>query len=108
MATLTWLGHASFRLDTDGGKRIYVDPWLSGPTCPDSEREPERADVIAVTHGHGDHVGDVAALQQKLGLQGDRDGRADGRGSRRTASRRTRSSRSTRAGRSSSTASASR
>ena len=40
MATLTWLGHASFRLDTDGGKRIYVDPWLSGPTCPDSEREP--------------------------------------------------------------------
>jgi L-ascorbate metabolism protein UlaG (beta-lactamase superfamily) len=67
MATLTWLGHASFRLDTDGGKRIYVDPWLSGPTCPDSEREPERADVIAVTHGHGDHAGDVASLQQKLG-----------------------------------------
>ena len=30
MATLTWLGHASFRLDTDDGKRIYVDPWLSG------------------------------------------------------------------------------
>ena len=69
MATLTWLGHASFRLDTDGGKRIYVDPWLSGPTCPDSEREPERADVIAVTHGHGDHVGDVVALQQKLGCK---------------------------------------
>jgi Predicted Zn-dependent hydrolases of the beta-lactamase fold len=60
MATLTWLGHASFRLDTDGGKRIYVDPWLSGPTCPDSEREPERADVIALTHGHGDHAGDAS------------------------------------------------
>ena len=57
MASLTWLGHASFRLDTDDGKRIYVDPWLSGPTCPDAEKEPERADVIAVTHGHGDHVG---------------------------------------------------
>ena len=43
MATLTWLGHASFRLDTDGGKRIYVDPWLTGPTrCPDS-REGARA-----------------------------------------------------------------
>jgi L-ascorbate metabolism protein UlaG (beta-lactamase superfamily) len=66
---LTWLGHASFRLDTTGGKRIYVDPWTSGPTCPDSEREPERADVIAVTHGHGDHVGDVIALQQKLGCK---------------------------------------
>ena len=34
MASLTWLGHASFRLDTDDGKRIYVDPWVSGPTLP--------------------------------------------------------------------------
>src|SRR5205823_344069 len=49
--SLTWLGHASFRLDTPGGKRVYLDPWLSGPTCPDSEREPERIDAIAVTHG---------------------------------------------------------
>ena len=47
MATLTWLGHASFRLDTDGGKRIYVDPFLGDPTCPDGEREPERVDAIA-------------------------------------------------------------
>ena len=33
----------------------------------DSEKEPERADVIAVTHGHGDHVADVASVQQKTG-----------------------------------------
>ena len=59
MASVTWLGHGSFRLDTSDGKRVYVDPWLSGPTTPDSEKEPERADVIAVTHGHGDHVADV-------------------------------------------------
>jgi L-ascorbate metabolism protein UlaG (beta-lactamase superfamily) len=67
MASLTWLGHASFRLDTDGGKRIYVDPWLSGPTCPDSEREPERIDAIAVTHGHGDHASDAVGLNAKFG-----------------------------------------
>jgi L-ascorbate metabolism protein UlaG (beta-lactamase superfamily) len=67
VASLTWLGHASFRLDTQDGKRIYVDPWVSGPTCPDGEREPERADLIAVTHGHGDHSSDVVALQQRLG-----------------------------------------
>jgi L-ascorbate metabolism protein UlaG (beta-lactamase superfamily) len=67
MASLTWLGHASFRLDTDGGKRIYIDPFLTGPTCPDDEREPERADAIGLTHGHGDHAGEAVALQAKLG-----------------------------------------
>jgi L-ascorbate metabolism protein UlaG (beta-lactamase superfamily) len=66
MASLTWLGHASFRLDTLGGRRIYVDPWLSGPTCPEGEKEPERIDVIAITHGHGDHVGDTVALKARF------------------------------------------
>jgi L-ascorbate metabolism protein UlaG (beta-lactamase superfamily) len=65
-ATLTWLGHASFRLDTSGGKRVYVDPWLGNPKCPDSEKEPERIDVIALTHGHGDHVGETVELSKKF------------------------------------------
>ena len=69
LASLTWLGHASFRLDTDNGKRIYVDPWVSGPTCPESEKSPERADAIYLTHGHGDHSGDVVALHEKLGCK---------------------------------------
>src|SRR5215471_11345894 len=69
MATsLTWLGHASFRVDSPGGKRIYVDPFLNGnPKTPDSEKEPERCDLIVVTHGHGDHVGDVATIHGKFG-----------------------------------------
>jgi L-ascorbate metabolism protein UlaG (beta-lactamase superfamily) len=66
-ATLTWLGHASFRLDTPGGKRVYVDPWLDNPKCPDSEKDPDRCDAIAVTHGHGDHVGSVVDLTKKHG-----------------------------------------
>jgi L-ascorbate metabolism protein UlaG (beta-lactamase superfamily) len=66
--TLTWLGHSAFRLDTAQGKRVYVDPFLHGnPTCPESERDPERADIVAVTHGHGDHVGDTVAIAQKHG-----------------------------------------
>jgi L-ascorbate metabolism protein UlaG (beta-lactamase superfamily) len=64
---LTWLGHAAFRLDSPGGKRIYVDPFLSGnPKCPDAEKDPERVDLIAVTHGHGDHVGDTVELWKKF------------------------------------------
>jgi L-ascorbate metabolism protein UlaG (beta-lactamase superfamily) len=67
MATLTWLGHASFRIETDDGKRIYVDPFLQhNPKTPDGEKEPERVDVIAVTHGHGDHTGDVVELSKRF------------------------------------------
>lgn len=66
--TFTWLGHSALRLDTPAGTRVYVDPFLSGnPACPASELEPERCDLIAVTHGHGDHVGDAVALHQRFG-----------------------------------------
>jgi L-ascorbate metabolism protein UlaG (beta-lactamase superfamily) len=62
---LTWLGHGGFRLDTPGGKRIYVDPWLDNPNCPQSEKQPERIDVLAITHGHGDHVGSAVDLGKR-------------------------------------------
>jgi L-ascorbate metabolism protein UlaG (beta-lactamase superfamily) len=65
---LTWLGHASFRLDTADEKRIYIDPFLNGnPKCPEDEKQPERADIIGVTHGHGDHVGDTVDIAKKHG-----------------------------------------
>ena len=64
---LTWLGHAAFRLDA-AGKRIYIDPCLNGnPKCPEAEQTPERVDVIAITHGHGDHVGDTVELAKQHG-----------------------------------------
>ena len=67
MATLTWLGHAAFRIDSDRGKRIYVDPFLQGnPKTPADEKSPERADIIAVTHGHSDHAGEVADLSKRF------------------------------------------
>ena len=67
-ASITWLGHASFRIDTPGGKRIYVDPFLSGnPKTPDAEKAPERCDLIVLTHGHGDHLGDTIALHGEFG-----------------------------------------
>jgi L-ascorbate metabolism protein UlaG (beta-lactamase superfamily) len=67
MASLTWLGHASFLLESDEGKRVYVDPFLNGnPKTPENLKDPERVDIIALTHGHGDHVGDTVALSQKF------------------------------------------
>ena len=65
MAALTWFGHAAFLLESDAGKRIYVDPFLTGnPKTPENLKSPEDVDVIAVTHGHADHVGDTVELSR--------------------------------------------
>src|SRR4051794_41799011 len=69
-ASLTWLGHAAFRIDSPGGKRIYVDPWLTGnPKAPESVQSPDGVDIIALTHGHGDHVGDTVRLAKEFGAE---------------------------------------
>jgi L-ascorbate metabolism protein UlaG (beta-lactamase superfamily) len=62
---LTWLGHASFRLDGASGKCVYIDPWLDNPKCPEGEREVNKVDVIAITHAHSDHVGSVIDLAKE-------------------------------------------
>jgi L-ascorbate metabolism protein UlaG (beta-lactamase superfamily) len=59
---VTWLGHAAFRVDSPGGKRIYIDPWLDNPSCPDAEKSPERVDILVLTHGHGDHANGAPEL----------------------------------------------
>jgi L-ascorbate metabolism protein UlaG (beta-lactamase superfamily) len=66
--TITWLGHATFMIDTPGGKRIVIDPFLEGnPACPPHLKQIDRCDLILVTHGHGDHVADALPLSQRTG-----------------------------------------
>jgi L-ascorbate metabolism protein UlaG (beta-lactamase superfamily) len=63
---LTWLGHATFRFETPGGKTILVDPWVMGnPMCPDSEKDFKKLDVMLCTHGHFDHIGDAVEIAKK-------------------------------------------
>jgi len=60
---LTWLGHATFRIETPEGRTIYVDPWIGGnPMCPESEKKVKKADALVITHGHFDHIADAAEL----------------------------------------------
>ena len=62
-STLTWLGHASIRLTLPDERVVLIDPWLTdNPSCPDDLKNPSRCDVSLLTHGHGDHVGDVKKL----------------------------------------------
>jgi L-ascorbate metabolism protein UlaG (beta-lactamase superfamily) len=65
---IQWLGHASFLVETHLGKRIYVDPWIKqNPVCPITLEEVQQADIVCVTHGHDDHLGDSIEIVQKTG-----------------------------------------
>jgi L-ascorbate metabolism protein UlaG (beta-lactamase superfamily) len=64
---LTWLGHATFRFETPGGKTILIDPWvMNNPMCPEKEKTLKKLDVMLVTHAHGDHIGDAVEIGTRL------------------------------------------
>ncbi len=63
-----FLGHASFRFTVPDGQVIYFDPWLDdNPVCAVSLGDISEADVVCVTHGHVDHLGDAIELVKKTG-----------------------------------------
>jgi L-ascorbate metabolism protein UlaG (beta-lactamase superfamily) len=66
---LTWLGHATFRMETPEGKVLYVDPWVGGnPMCPAHEKNVSKLDVLVITHGHFDHIADAVELGKRDGV----------------------------------------
>ncbi len=66
----TWLGHATFLLTSPGGKRILFDPWVTGnPKSPESAKKLGQLDLILVTHGHSDHIGDAVPIGRSSGAQ---------------------------------------
>jgi L-ascorbate metabolism protein UlaG (beta-lactamase superfamily) len=64
---LTWLGHATFLITTPSGKSVLIDPWLTGnPSCPESLKKLRALDIMLITHGHNDHLGDAVALAKQF------------------------------------------
>jgi L-ascorbate metabolism protein UlaG (beta-lactamase superfamily) len=61
-----WLGHACLLIESDG-KRVLIDPFLSGNPMAAAKPDEVEADVILVSHGHEDHLGDTLAIARRTG-----------------------------------------
>jgi L-ascorbate metabolism protein UlaG (beta-lactamase superfamily) len=70
ITTLTWYGHAAFKIVTPSGHVLLLDPWIANPSNPNGKQDVEslkKADYILVTHGHFDHVGDAVEIAKRTG-----------------------------------------
>ncbi len=65
---LTFLGHSTLHLRTPGGVNVLLDAWVrSNPACPEDKKNVGPLDLILVTHGHLDHIGDLVPLARESG-----------------------------------------
>jgi L-ascorbate metabolism protein UlaG (beta-lactamase superfamily) len=67
---LTWYGHAAFKIKTATGKILLIDPWITNPASARGEEELAklgRVDLVLITHGHSDHVGNAVEIGKRTG-----------------------------------------
>jgi len=62
---ITSLGHSAFLLE--GRDRILIDPFLTGNPMASTTADKVDCDIICVTHGHGDHLGDAVDIARRTG-----------------------------------------
>jgi len=67
-SAITWLGHAVVQITTAQGTEILIDPFIEhNPKYPKSYKLPNKLDLLLLTHGHGDHIGDAVSVAKAHG-----------------------------------------
>jgi L-ascorbate metabolism protein UlaG (beta-lactamase superfamily) len=69
---LTWYGQSGFKIVTPGGKTLLIDPWLTNPVFEKGEETLaalKDVDLILLSHGHSDHVGNAVEIGRKTGAK---------------------------------------
>lgn len=61
---ISYHGHSIVKIKTNG-KTILIDPFITGNKLTDLKAEDEKPDVILLTHGHNDHVGDTMDIAKR-------------------------------------------
>ena len=62
---ITWLGHSAFLIE--GRDRILIDPFLTGNPMAAISADKVECDIVCVTHGHMDHLGDAVNIARRTG-----------------------------------------
>ena len=65
--TITWYGHACVEVVTPGGVVILFDPWFANPKSTKAPEDVARCDVMLVSHGHSDHMGNALPTYSENG-----------------------------------------
>ena len=63
-ADVRYLGHSAFHL-SGGGADVLIDPFLTGNPKAAADAGELPADVILLTHGHADHLGDTVDIAKR-------------------------------------------
>lgn len=64
---ITWHGHSNFELNESMDS--IIDPFFMGNKMTDIKWNEVKPDVIAVTHGHADHLGDTLGIARETGCK---------------------------------------
>jgi L-ascorbate metabolism protein UlaG (beta-lactamase superfamily) len=64
-ASFTWYGHSCWELRTAEDRTVLFEPWFGNPRSPKAPDAVDRCDLMLVTHGHFDHLGDALMIASR-------------------------------------------